>query len=407
METKQNKMFISRRKAIASLLATGVGLTASFATTPASFAATLSAFANPTPRKLKAKIKTAQAALKKQKLGGKRLKAALKTYTPKTNKIAAPLSAKDLTATFTEYPLKSTDGPLAAGITTGDTGSDFWFAESEANRIGKITTQGAITEYLLPLSGYNPDAIANGPGDTFWFTYTKYGSTAYIGRIVGASGQVTLYALPSDITYATDIVRGPNDTLWFTTNNGKVGSMTADGAITLYTPSNVKDAPSIAAGPDGALWFSVVSPTGSSSIGGIGRITTSGDYTFYPLSIGFADRIATGRNNDLWFTAGDAGVVGRITTSGQVTLYSVPGLNRAYPYAIAHLGNGTFSFGTNPGGSRPGTYTNYVGTITPAGDIQLFEAPKNIGPNQMVYAGWANEVWYTAASEIVKFRVTS
>src|SRR5579884_2279448 len=196
MQDKQNKMFISRRKAIAGLLAVGTGLSINLASTSASFAATLSSFdTNPTPQKFKATIKTSHLTLKHQKAAKKASKISLKTYQLKTNSQAKPLAVADSKATFSAYPVKTSSDPELGSIVTGDDGSSFWFVEGGANRIGKITTQGAITEYLLPLSGYEPSGIANGPGDTFWFTYSG-GSTSYIGRMIGASGQVTLYQLP-------------------------------------------------------------------------------------------------------------------------------------------------------------------------------------------------------------------
>ncbi|GHP00493.1 hypothetical protein KSF_105400 [Reticulibacter mediterranei] len=50
MDTKSNKMFLTKRKAIAGMLATGAGLSINFATPPFSFAASRSPSAtNPTP----------------------------------------------------------------------------------------------------------------------------------------------------------------------------------------------------------------------------------------------------------------------------------------------------------------------------------------------------------------------
>lgn len=422
MQNDQSKILISRRQAIGGLLATGAALSTGLPGAPSAFASTHLSFAQPAPIKFKATIKTSKVALKHQKLGKKGSKVALKTYKLKTNNQAAPLSAQDLKATFTSFPVKTTSWPGLGTIVTGDTGSDFWFAETAANRIGKITTQGAITEYLLPLDGFNPYSIANGPDDTLWFPYTTFTtnpfSKGYIGRIVGGSGEVTLYQLPDDtISSNSRITRGPNDTLWFTSGSKQIGSATADGALTIYTLDHVTVSLGIASGADGALWFTYSDNTINGGAG-VARITTDGSVTFYPVPNADVLRdIKTGRNNDLWFTvsasAHDEKVVGRITVDGTLTLYYMSQLDaHAYPYAIAHLGNGTFAFGTIHGGSGVSDH-QYIGTITPAGDVQVFETPNGDQVEAMAYAGWANEVWFTSTDKnnsgkdkVYKFRVT-
>jgi virginiamycin B lyase len=397
MENKQNKMFMSRRKAITGLLTTGAILSVNFVIAPSSLAATLSAFdQHLTPKKLKAKIRTSKVALSHKKVVGKSARASLKSYTLQTNTQVAPLAAKDLQATFTAYPVNTTSNPALEDITVGDNGEGFWFTETGANRIGMITPQGVITEYKLPLSGYVPGAIANGPGDTFWFTYQKSDNDPrYIGRLTVSSKQVTLYALPSsteDIQGLVDICRGPNDTLWYISDEGTVGSLTASGALTLFVGA-VPRSYSIASGADGALWIT--------HRDGVVRMTTSGDLTGYgPDTYDFGE-ITAGRNNDLWFTGQSPDEIYNLTTSGQMTAYDLP-TDAGSPWAITHLGNGTFAFGASPANGS----SSQVGTITPAGDIQLFSTPDNDDPLHMVYAGWANEVWLTTKSKIYKFRVT-
>ena len=107
-------------------------------------------------------------------------------------------------------------------------------------------------------------------------------------------------------------------------------SATKAQIITEYQiPNSVNgSAPSgigIAAGPDGALSFTLVSPFG----GKIGRITTGGAITAFPLpdAGGSPEAITTGPDGTLWFTdltGVPNGAIGRITTSGAVTEYPVP-----------------------------------------------------------------------------------
>jgi virginiamycin B lyase len=419
MQKDQSKKLISRREAIAGLVTTGAALGTGFFGVPSAFASSHVALAQPTVTKFKAAMKTSQVALKHVKVSGKTSKVAPKSYTLKTNAQASLLSAQDAQATFSAYPVKTTAYAQLGKIVTGDDGSSFWFVEQAANRIGKISTQGVITEYLLPLSGYQPSSIANGPGDTFWFPYVSTNNgTSFIGRMTGASGQVTLYQLSVSLSSATAITRGPNDTLWFVSGKNQIGSVTADGTIKTYTLNGVTWTQDIAQGPDGALWFTYTGDTSPQS--GVARFTTDGSLTFYPVTEAGMAQITTGRDNDLWFAVfedeqgSEQKNVGRITTSGALTRYYMPQLkDNSYPYSIAYLGNGTFAFGTVQEGAK-GSSHEYVGIITPAGDVQAFDTPNADQVFYMAYAGWANEIWFTTTSytnkgkdKVYKFRLTN
>ncbi len=80
--------------------------------------------------------------------------------------------------TITEFPV-----PIAGsepwGITLGPDGK-MWFTDPGANKIGRITTSGTVTEFLLPSGGGSfPQRIASGRGNKVWFTE----EIAKIGRI--------------------------------------------------------------------------------------------------------------------------------------------------------------------------------------------------------------------------------
>src|SRR6185437_2405587 len=97
----------------------------------------------------------------------------------------------------------------------------------------------------------------------------------------------------------------------------------------------------ITAGPDGALWFTFANYTspagGTVGVGGIiGRVSTSGSVTEFPLPAGISPGpIAAGPDGALWFIAyssscnqtpsGCTTMIDRITTAGVVTnQFSVP-----------------------------------------------------------------------------------
>ena len=86
-----------------------------------------------------------------------------------------------------------------------------------------------------------------------WFTELRGNA---IGRLT-TDGQLTEYPLPTPDAFLADITAGPDGALWFTESSGnKIGRITTAGAITEYAlPTPTACRPAITAGPDGALWF--------------------------------------------------------------------------------------------------------------------------------------------------------
>jgi len=92
------------------------------------------------------------------------------------------------------------------GIAAGPDGA-LWFTEVLGNKIGRITSAGAITEYPLPTAGSEPNGIAAGPDGALWFAegvadrigrtpLTERSPSTRIGRITTV-GIVTRYPVPT------------------------------------------------------------------------------------------------------------------------------------------------------------------------------------------------------------------
>src|SRR5206468_968423 len=117
--------------------------------------------------------------------------------------------------TITEYSVPTaTSKPTC--ITSGPDGN-LWFTESDANKIGRITTSGTIAEFAIPTPDSQPWAITAGPDGNLWFTEI---SGNKIGKIT-TSGVVTEYPVPSvhipgQYPTPNSIVAGPDGNLWFT-----------------------------------------------------------------------------------------------------------------------------------------------------------------------------------------------
>ena len=119
---------------------------------------------------------------------------------------------------------------------------------------------------------------------------------------------MTLYPVNN---YNTDgITVGPDGALWFTQLDGNmIGRITTAGAITTYPlPGSQNGCPAgITTGPDEALWFV------EQCANKLGRITTSGDISIFPLPTPKGDPvgITQGPDGSLWYTANQADQVGQ------------------------------------------------------------------------------------------------
>ena len=224
------------------------------------------------------------------------------------------------TVGVTAYPVPTPNGG-PAGITAGPDGA-LWFTERAGNRIGRITTPGAITEYPIPTAGARPFGITVGPDGALWFT-----ESGQIGRITTA-GVITEYRLPG-VGSPARITAGPDGALWFTSDDvtdelfGTIARITTDGVVTGYLEQNGSgNFGGIAAGSDGALWFT--------ERVAIGRITTAGVVTEYPypeLEYILPGGIVAGPDGALWFTEHYTNKIDRITTAGAIGEYPFPADN--------------------------------------------------------------------------------
>jgi len=207
---------------------------------------------------------------------------------------------------------------LAAGPDGG-----IWMATDSG--IIRIDANGHQTSWALPRGAW-PQAITSA-GGALWVA-----DTAIPDRIdrVGTDGSQQAFRIApprkNDLMYG--ITAGPDGAVWFTQSGfdrdppDGIGRMAVDGHSTSWTlPYHRVNPTRLAAGPDGALWFTEWDGHA------IGRITTSGTITEFPLTTGLSPYdIKAGPDGALWFTADSC--IGRITTSGDVTAWPVHGAGR-------------------------------------------------------------------------------
>lgn len=255
---------------------------------------------------------------------------------------------------FSRYPLARSSTPaFPSKIVAGPDGA-LWFTEGGANgdntsdRIGRITTDGDIREFPVPTFKANVEGIASGPDGALWFT--EMGASK-IGRIT-TEGTITEFSLvaglpgrPTAFLSPVDIATGPDGALWFTQSKrieSGIGRITTNGVKRLVLVPGGRTSQGIAVWSDGALWF-------TQADGWIGRMTPAGvlrEFAVRNPRSGLL-QIAGGRDGALWFSEYWADRIGRITTRGTISEYPLPPGSR--PFGITPGPDGAMWFAQDNG----------------------------------------------------------
>jgi len=177
---------------------------------------------------------------------------------------------------------------------------------------------------------------------------------------------ITAFEIP---TPAAAIAAGPDGNLWFTETTGRnIGRLTTSGVVTEFPISMAFATTSgIAAGPDGNVWFTeykfVEEPAFVGYVSQTGRIARDGNITEFPIS-GLAEpsTIVTGPGDRLWIGSRGEGKIGRFSTAGDVEgVVDAPGVRR-----ITNGPDGNLWFTGNT------TITSHVGRVTRTGAVATF-----------------------------------
>ena len=312
------------------------------------------------------------------------------------------------TGQITQYNIPGAAGPN--GIAVGADGN-VWFGmappfccNTPNFQIGQLTPSGQLTTFTTPSAG-RVETVTRGPDGNIWFIEIDSGQIASITP----QGAVTEYPVPQVQTPngpvtpdLSGLTAGPDGALWFGSfyPGGVIGRMSVYGSVRYFTlPSSASEPTNFVAGPDGAIWFTDV------GTGTIGRITTAGDVTSFPVPTdnGFSELagITIGPDGNIWFTDAGANVIGRMTLAGNVTEFPVPS-HQGRPDIPSNITAGPdralwFTLGdvTSPG----------IGRITTNGKMSEIETP-NLNPGTAgIVAGPPSRpktVWFTetAANDV-------
>ncbi|MGB7587254.1 MAG: hypothetical protein WBM00_00940, partial [Solirubrobacterales bacterium] len=198
------------------------------------------------------------------------------------------------------------------------------------------------------------------------------------------SGQITEFSIPGGGDRQTrGIVAGSDGNLWFReVYPDAIGKITTGGQITEYPlPQGSGHPIQLAAGPDGNVWFTVFEPDA------IDRITPGGQITEFPLasSGNTPYGITAGPDENLWFTERESNKIGRITTGGELTEFPLP-----------HTERGAEEITTGPDGNLWFTEAGAgrLGRITPIGQVTEYLTPTENSVPAGIAVGPDGNLWF-------------
>ena len=190
-------------------------------------------------------------------------------------------------------------------MVAGGDGS-LWFVTDQAG-IGHATTLGKTTYFSIANNATQPTALTVGPSNEIWYAEWIGPNVGYIANNGTAHEFAAGFGSNSN-TFG--IAYGSDGRIWFCDpQNQRISAINTDGSgLTHYSAGLTGQADSIVAGPDGNLYFGEFSSA-------IGKITTSGTITEYPLPHSEGSfpvlGIAVGPDNNIWFSNNEHAQIGR------------------------------------------------------------------------------------------------
>lgn len=305
----------------------------------------------------------------------------------------------EVIVSINEFDLPSANsGP--DGITVDTTGN-IWFTEESASKIGKYNIQTEqITEYPLP-ANRKPREITSDPYGNIWFAEVNK-----IGKVTsdGTVSEYDIFGEGNTPAQPLGITTRSNGEIWFTegTVGSNIGKINQDGQYTLFKLSYADEGLSegLTFGPDGKLWFTVSNcKIGRVSVDNL-NITGENPPEWLPLvpcssldGGGPAWDVASDYNSNVWYTQGN-NIIGKYTIGGVPTTYTIQYTDNKppRPWGITVDNNGVVWFTENN--------KSNIARITAEGTMLEYPLP-NSSSNQGltgITKDQTGRIWFTEAS---------
>jgi virginiamycin B lyase len=307
------------------------------------------------------------------------------------------LEDRCLLAVITEFGTGITAGAAPSGIALGSDGN-LWFTEFSADKIGRITPTGTVTEFALP-AGSNPLGITSMTAGRLFFTENGTGKIGSIDPSNANPGTTIMESqvVPSGAGAGVNgIAVGSDGNIWFTETSasmiGTVSPVNLATATISETPTTTGNAApaGITAGPTGDLNLYFTETDGAANriakISVLGMVT---EFNALPLADSDPEGITAGPDGMLWFTESGENQIGRINTSGTtLTEFPLPTVDSG-PRGITVGPDGALWF-TETAGNRVGSIS-VVGVLTPEASIGITADSQPDG----IVTGPDGNLWFT------------
>ena len=316
-------------------------------------------------------------------------------------------------AAVTVFPVATSNAELGR-ITTAPDGS-MWFLMSDANKVGRITTSGAIQEFDLPATSSSVDGPAKGldvgPDGVVWVT-TEHGEN--VVRLSPSGALLSNWRFPADdpcvydvCPYGGEVRVAPDGVAWISMNYDRsfIVKLTPTGQLT-ESPNAPACDDVLGEALDGTMWCQNGNASAQDSITHVSADAAGG--TTYPLpsDATYPQGLVGGPVGSIWFTRSDDGTaftspsdgsVGYLDQASGATKIWQTG-SRSAPQDIVVGPDGQMWF-TNRG-AAPG-----IGHISSTG-VGVISAVGNYKPTSLTF-GPDGAVWFTDAEANAIVRVTT
>jgi virginiamycin B lyase len=239
-------------------------------------------------------------------------------------------------------------------------------AESGASAVAEVKSDGHVRQQPIPTSEADPSGVTILPTGVVWFAGFEM-----VGMIIG-NKQIDFAdfgreAIPA-IGVPEAIAATQNGTVWFSTKThgqaefASISPRDTLGQIVIPNEPESLKIPSIVPDAYGDLWFTQAAETNGEQeyIGQISTVTSQYRRWKVPDPAPGLEKIAKGRDGDMWFTERAAYRIGRISTSsGRIVEFPLP--PGAVPTSISEGPDGDMWFTTE----------TKLGRITPIGRVAL------------------------------------
>jgi virginiamycin B lyase len=228
-------------------------------------------------------------------------------------------------------------------------------------------------QYTLPTPNAYPTSLIVGPDGALYFL------EAGTGAIVRFTPDGAVFGTLEPRRHFDGLVAGPDGALWLTEPDANaIGRLSLQGAFSEYPIPEIDKVPDqITVGPDGALWFTEVET--------IGRISTSGTLTEFPMGTGSDTTSIVSGHGAIWVSDDARGLITRLTPSGTQTAFAVP--RGAHPEAMTAGPDGALWW--------LDVSQSEIGRMTTSGSAREFSIPTNASGLTSICAGPDGNVWFT------------